>query len=127
AAFDAAADALPATTRLYDGTVTVRMREGGGRAVERKADFSILPEAPVIGIRPDFSGNEVAENSTAGFRIIAVSPQGERLALDGARWPLTKIERNYQWYRSDNSWNYEAVTTDRRIDGGRVDIGAGEP
>src|SRR5690606_358079 len=70
ATFETAGDALPATSRLYDGKVTVRMREGGGRAVERVASFAIRPEAPVIGIRPDFSGAEVAENSTAGFRII---------------------------------------------------------
>ncbi|RIK89023.1 MAG: hypothetical protein DCC69_00370 [Hyphomicrobiales bacterium] len=127
ATFEAAVDMLPATTRLHDGKVTVRMREGGGRAVERTAAFAIRPEGPVIGIRPDFSGDEVAENSTAGFRVIAASPQGERLALEGARWTLTKIERNYQWYRSNNSWNYEAVTVERRIDGGRIDISAGEP
>lgn len=127
ATFEAAVDALPSTTRLYDGKVTVRMREGGGRAVERTASFAIRPEAPVIGIRPDFSGAEVAENATAGFRVIAATPEGERLAIDGARWTLTKIERNYQWYRSNNSWNYEAIESESRVDSGIVDIAAGEP
>ena len=127
AAFEAVVDALPSTTRLYDGKVTVRMREGGGRAVERSASFSIRPEGPVIGIRPDFTGAEVAENAPAGFRVIAATPEGERLTIDGARWTLTKIERNYQWYRSGNSWNYEAIESESRIDAGRIDIDAGEP
>ena len=35
--------------------------------------------------------------------------------MPGALWTLVKVERNYQWYRSGNSWNYEPVTfTDRR-------------
>ena len=127
AAFEAGIDALPSTTRLYDGKVTVRMREGGGRAVERTTAFAIRPEGPVIGIKPDFAGDEVGENSIAGFRVLAATPQGERLALDGARWTLTKIERNYQWYRSNNSWNYEAVSVERRVESGRIDITAGEP
>ncbi len=128
AAFEAATGTLPFTTRLHDGKVTVRMREGGGRAVERSASFAIRPEAPVIGIRPDFSGTEVAENATAGFRLIAVTPEGEREAIEGARWTLTKIERNYQWYRSNNYWNYEAIESESRVADGRIDIAAtGDP
>ena len=127
ATFEVVADELPSTTRLLQAKVVVRMREPGGRAVERDTIVNIRPEQSVIGIRPDFSGNEVPENSTAGFRIIAASPDGNREALPGANWTLTKIERNYQWYRSNNSWNYEAVTLERRISSGRIDIAAEEP
>lgn len=128
AEFEAAAGALPFTTRLHDGKVTVRMREGGGRAVERTASFAIRPEASVIGIRPDFSGTEVQENSTVGFRIIAVTPEGEREAAAGARWTLTRVERNYQWYRSDGYWRYEAIESESRVADGRIDIAAaGDP
>ena len=35
---------LPSTTRLLDAEVTVRMREAGGRAVERSLDLGIRPE-----------------------------------------------------------------------------------
>ena len=128
AAFEAATGALPFTTRLYDGKVTVRMREGGGRAVERSTSFAIRPEASVIGIRPDFSGTEVQENATVGFRVIAVTPQGEREAIPAARWTLTRIERNYQWYRSDGYWRYEAIESESRVADGRLDIAAeGDP
>lgn len=123
----AAVDELPSTTRLLDARVTVRMREGGGRAVERATTLKIRPEATVIGIRPDFQGEQVAEDSTAGFRVIAVAPDGSRTALPGSLWTLTKIERNYQWYRSNNSWNYEAITTERRIAGGTIDVAAADP
>ena len=118
---------LPATTRLLEAKAVVRMRESGGRAVERSTTLAIRPDTTLIGIRPDFSGDEVAENSTAGFRVIAVSPEGDRIALPDALWTLSKIERNYQWYRSNDSWNYEAITVERKISEGRVDLSAQEP
>src|SRR5690606_29531885 len=68
ARFEAWVEQAPSTTRLLEAKVTVRMREGGGRAVERSTTVHIRPEAAVMGIRPDFAGTEVAENSTAGFR-----------------------------------------------------------
>jgi uncharacterized protein YfaS (alpha-2-macroglobulin family) len=125
--FSAPIDALPYTTALLEAQVTVRMRETGGRAVERRTTVKIRPEGSVIGIRPDAAGGEIRENSSAGFRVIAVSPEGEREALRGARWTLTKLERNYQWYRSDNAWSYEAIETESQVDGGTLEIGTGEP
>src|SRR5690606_38251687 len=125
--FSAPIDALPYTTALLEAQVTVRMRETGGRAVERRTTVMIRPEESVIGIRPDAAGEEIRENSNAGFRIMAVSPEGQREALRGARWTLTKLDRNYQWYRSDNAWSYEAIETESRVDGGSVDIGTDEP
>jgi uncharacterized protein YfaS (alpha-2-macroglobulin family) len=122
----ATVDELPSTTRLLDAKVSVRMREGGGRAVERSTTLKIRPETTVIGIRPDFQGEAVAENSSAGFRVIAVAPDGSRQALPGAVWTLTKIDRNYQWYRSNNSWNYEAITTERQVANGTIDLSAAD-
>ncbi|PWJ83877.1 hypothetical protein C7441_10736 [Pseudaminobacter salicylatoxidans] len=124
ATFPVALDQLPSTTRLLNAAVTVRMRESGGRAVERALDIGIRPQAGMIGIRPDFSGDEVPQGSTAKFSIIAANPSGERAALQGAQWSLVKIERNYQWYRSGNSWNYEPVTLTRAVANGRIDLAA---
>lgn len=124
ATFPVQVDALPSTTRLLNAAVTVRMRESGGRAVERSLDVGIRPESQMIGIRPDFSGDEVAQGGTAGFSLIAVDPQGQRIALPGAQWSLVKIERNYQWYRSGSYWNYEPVTYTRAVASGTLDLSA---
>src|SRR5690606_33558227 len=59
AEFDAPLDALPYTTALLNAQVVVRMREAGGRAVERRTALTILPQDAVIGIRPEFAGEEV--------------------------------------------------------------------
>ncbi|MGT2466920.1 hypothetical protein ACVOMV_21265 [Mesorhizobium atlanticum] len=37
-------DKLPSTTRLVNAKVTVRMREAGGRAVERSLDIGVRPQ-----------------------------------------------------------------------------------
>lgn len=127
ATFDVALDTLPSTTRLLKAEVVVRMREAGGRAVERSIDLPVAPASERIGIRPSFSGDEVPENSTASFRLIASEPDGTRTAVSGAHWSLVKIERRYQWYRQGDAWNYEPVTYTSEVASGSVDIGAGEP
>ena len=117
-------DQAPATTRLLTAEVVLRMREGGGRAVERSYDLGIASPGPVIGIKPQFEGSTVREGANAGFSVIAVAPDGERQDLAGMDWSLVRVERNYQWYRSNGSWNYEPVTFTTKIADGKVDATA---
>jgi uncharacterized protein YfaS (alpha-2-macroglobulin family) len=123
ATFPVEIDQLPATTRLLNAEVTVRMRESGGRAVEESTDIEIRPAGAMIGIKPEFSGEEVPQASVAKFSVIAVDPDGNREALADAQWSLVKVERNYQWYRNGSYWNYEPVTFTKAIANGKVDIG----
>jgi alpha-2-macroglobulin len=116
---------VPATTRLLTGTVAVRVREPGGRAVERTAKLGIAPAGNMIGIRSE-AGETVPENSTAAFRVIAVAPDGSRLAMAGLQWRLMRIDRQYQWYRDGNSWRYEPVDITRELLNGSVDAVAGD-
>ena len=113
---------LPSTTKLVNAKVTVRMRETGGRAVERSLNLAIRPQGDMIGIRPDFENDEVPQGGTAKFSLIAVDRDGKRKAMAGAQWSLVKVERNYQWYRNGSSWNYEPVTFTKSVANGAVDI-----
>ena len=124
ATFPVQIDALPSTTRLLTAGVTVRMRESGGRAVEETLDLDIKTQGDVIGIRPDFEGGEVPEGALAKFTVIAIDPDGERKALPAAQWSLIRVDRDYQWYRSGNSWNYEAMEHTKSISTGKLDIAA---
>ncbi|MER8480361.1 alpha-2-macroglobulin family protein [Mesorhizobium sp. M1163] len=123
ATFPVSVDQLPSTTKLVDAKITVRMRETGGRAIERSLNIGIRPQGHMIGIRPDFD-DEVPQGGTAKFSLIAVDPDGKREALKGAQWSLVKVERSYQWYRSSNSWNYEPVTFTKAVANGQVDLSA---
>jgi uncharacterized protein YfaS (alpha-2-macroglobulin family) len=122
ATFPVSVEQLPSTTQLVNAKVTVRMRETGGRAVERSLTLNIRPQGEMIGIRPDFT--QVPQGGTAKFSLIAVDPSGKRAALPGAAWSLVKVETNYQWYRSGNSWNYEPVTFTKAVANGAIDIAA---
>ncbi|HEY5597549.1 MAG TPA: alpha-2-macroglobulin family protein, partial [Kiloniellales bacterium] len=118
-----AAETLPDWSGPLEATVNIRLREGGGRAVERSQKFTIAPEGAQIGIRPLFDGDEVREGSDAGFEVIAIGADGRRKAVGEAGWSLVRIERDYQWYRGDSGWNYEPVDYARRIADGRIAIG----
>ncbi len=120
AEFPVSIDAIPSTTRFVNAEITVRMREGAGRAVERSIDVSVAPQTDMIGIRPGFAGDEVPEGSQASFSVIALDPDGERIDLANLSWKLERIERSYQWYRSNNSWNYEPVTTTSKVAAGVI-------
>lgn len=123
AEFDVVVGEAPEGAGPIEATVTVRMREGGGRAVERSATLPVAADEPLIGIRPLFGG-EVGQGETASFEVIAVGPDGQRVSMPGVVWSLVRIERNYQWYRSDGTWNYEPVTHTRKVADGRLDLAA---
>jgi uncharacterized protein YfaS (alpha-2-macroglobulin family) len=122
ATFPVTVDQLPSTTRLLKAKVTVRMKESGGRAVERSLDLAVKPEGALIGLSPQFDGESVPQGGVAAFKAIAVDADGKRTAANGLLWSLVKVERNYQWYRSGSYWNYEPVTFTRAVASGTIDV-----
>jgi uncharacterized protein YfaS (alpha-2-macroglobulin family) len=81
----------------------------------------------MIGVKPSFQGKSIAEGDKADFEIIFVSADGKRLARDGLRYELLKIESRYQWYRQNNYWEYEPVKSTARVSDGDVAIAADKP
>lgn len=125
---DLAVGDLPATTQLLNATVYIRMQETGGRALERSLVIPVKNQGPMIGIKPEFSG-DIAENSIASFNVIGVSADGQKQEMKGLRWKLSLLEREYQWYREGTAWKYETAfnarqlasgTTDAGLDGGKI-------
>jgi uncharacterized protein YfaS (alpha-2-macroglobulin family) len=122
-----APETLPDWSGPLEATVNIRLREGGGRAVEKAQKITIAPHGAQIGIRPLFAGGAVREGSEAGFEVIAIGADGQRQAAGEVGWSLVRIERDYQWYRGDSGWSYEPVDHARRIADGRIAIGAETP
>ncbi len=98
-------------------TVTATITEGSGRPVERQITRTVLPDGPMIGIRPLFDG-ALPEGAEAGFQMIAVG--AESLPV---RWTLNRIDRRYQWYQQDGNWSWEPVTTRSRVATGEATLG----
>ena len=96
------------------------MAESGGRAVERKLTLPVAADAPMIGVKPAFSGRSLADGANADFDVVMVAPDGKTLAQSGLRYELLRVETSYQWYRQNGQWEYEPVKrTERVADGTR--------
>ncbi len=117
----------PTSTRPQEAQIFIRMAEAGGRAVERKLVLPVLPTTAMIGVKPLFGDRNVAEGDKAAFDVVLVSPDGQRLARDGLRYELLKIESRYQWYRQNSAWEYEPVKSTTRVADGDVAVAADKP
>ncbi|MGE0238343.1 MAG: alpha-2-macroglobulin [Parvibaculaceae bacterium] len=118
---------LPTTSRPLKASFTIRMKEAGGRGVVRQASLPITSTGNMLGLKPEFDAGAVGEGQQAVFSAVAVDPQGNRVAAQGANWVLKRLTTTYQWYKTNNRWSYEAVTTARKVTGGTLDIAADEP
>lgn len=127
AEFEIAVPELPPSTKPLEATITIAMREAGGRAVEERLTLPVVAAGPMLGIRPTFAGGAVDEGGIASFDLIALDASGQRRALPGVRWELFRIERNFQWYRSSWGWSYEPVDYTTRVAEGTVDLVAEDP
>ncbi len=114
---------LPSSTRPFEAKFLVRMREGGGRAVEESLTLPVAPPTPLIGVRPLFSGDALGPGATARFDVVGVGADGGRTALTGLQWQLVKVEHSFQHYRSNGQWRVEPVTYTSRVAGGTIDVG----
>lgn len=119
---DLGVDAVPP----LEAAVTVRVREGSGRPVERTITRPLLPADPVIGIRPLFQGDAVSQGAEAGFQLVALGPDPRPVPMQ-LRWVLNRVETRYQWYALYGSWNWEAVTARTRVSEGTVTLDGTAP
>ncbi|MDO8877781.1 MAG: alpha-2-macroglobulin [Pseudolabrys sp.] len=127
ATFPVALDDVPVTSRPLEATVTISMAESGGRAVERKVTLPIAPDAPMIGVRPAFSGRSLADGANADFDVVMAAANGATLERKSLKYELLRIETTYQWYRQNGQWNFEPVKRTERVADGTVDAAAGKP
>ena len=110
-------------TRPLTMTVTTRIAEGSGRPVERQATSIVLPDAPMIGIKPAFDGY-VGEGGDASFDLIALAPDLTATPMT-VTWTINRIDRDYQWYQLYGSWSWEPLNRRSRVATGEVTLGAG--
>ena len=125
--FRVSLEKVPQATRPLEARVTVRLAEAGGRAVERKLTLPVTAAGPMIGVRPLFSGRSLGEGEQATFDVVVVGPDGAALTRSGLRYELLRVETRYQWYRRDNTWDFEPVKLTRRIADGQLNVAAGTP
>jgi len=102
--------------------VTARVQELSGRPVERRTQAQVLPDGPMIGIRPAFGEGVLGEGETAEFSVLALGPDLVPEAMQ-AEWTVNRVTVDYQWYSVNGNWNWETVTRRERIATGEVALG----
>jgi len=118
---------IPKTGRPLEAEFIIKLKETGGRAIERTVTLPVDTKEGRIGIKPLFGVQGVGEGEQAQFEIIALDAAGHRVAATDLRWTLSRIDQNWQWYLRDGNWGYEAATSTRRIDTGTLEAGAEGP
>ena len=127
AEFDVALSTVPESTQPLDATIVLRLAEPGGRAIERKLTLPVEPSAPMIGVKPLFSGKSLGDQDTASFDVVMVAPDGKAMEAKGLKWQLLSIESKYQWYRQSGYWEYEPIKITRRVADGSIDVSPDQP
>ncbi len=103
-----------AANRPLEAAFAVRLIEGSGRPVERRITRTLLPAAPVIGVKPAFDGGVVPQGTDARFDVVAVGPDA-KAADQAVHWTVNRLETDYQWYSLYGQWNWEVTTTRTRV------------
>jgi uncharacterized protein YfaS (alpha-2-macroglobulin family) len=106
-----------------DARLTLRLTEGSGRPVERQVTRRVMPDQPVIGIKPQFKDGVAPQGAEAAFDLIAVGPDEKTVDL-AAHWTINRLETNYQWYSVYGNWNWEVTTSRVRVAEGDVALAA---
>lgn len=117
--------AIPRTQRPLEADIIVRLKETGGRAIERTVKLPVDAKQSRIGIKPLFASTGVGEGEPAGFEIIMLDAAGKSSTAKGVAWSLTRLDTSWQWYNRDGSWVFDGVTIGRKIKSGALDIAAG--
>ena len=118
---------LAETTLPLKAVIKVSIHEPGGRTTDKTVEVPVRTHDVAIGMRPDFDDGSVAEQSKAGFELIAVNGDGKRIALSGLTYSWVREVTTYQWYQDSGEWKYQSVTRDRLVTNGTFAIGADAP
>ena len=111
---------LALEARPYTLSLRATVSDGASRPVERSLAAPLQPVAPVVGIRPSFSG-ALPQNSDAEFNLALVDPSGA-LATGELSWQVDRVQTRYQWFTLYGSWYWEPVSERERIADGVVAI-----
>ncbi|HVJ77650.1 MAG TPA: MG2 domain-containing protein, partial [Hyphomicrobium sp.] len=118
---------LPKTPKPLEAAISVKLREAGGRTIERNLTLPVDLKLERIGIKPLFENFTAPEDQNAGFDVVLLGTDNKPEAAGNLTWTLTRLDTNWQWYRRDGSWAYEAVTVKRKIGSGTLSTTAGTP
>ncbi|MEL6291414.1 MAG: alpha-2-macroglobulin, partial [Pseudomonadota bacterium] len=114
---------VPRTGRPLEAQVLVRLREPGGRTIERRTVRPVSADIARIGVKPAFKDATVREDTDASFTLVFLDRAGAPKPAANLTWQLVRLERHWQWYKRGASWSYDAVVIPRQVANGDVTTG----
>lgn len=110
------------TPKPLEAAISVKLREDGGRTIERNITLPVDLKLERVGIKPLFDNFTAPEGQNAEFDVVLLGGDGKQKAGSNLSWSLTRLDTNWQWYRRDGTWTYEAVTVKRKIASGALAV-----
>lgn len=117
----------PDNSRPLEAVVRATVFDIGGRPVSRELVLPVRHQPFVIGVKPRFEGDGVAEGATAGFDVIAVGPDGASIDKAELSYELYEEDYDYVWYEANGRWDYKVQVKDKRVTGGTLAVAADKP
>jgi uncharacterized protein YfaS (alpha-2-macroglobulin family) len=118
---------VPDTSGALQVQLAATVNDPAGRGVEADTTVPVRPAAPLIGIGEDFADDSVNEGTPAGFRIVAVGPDGQRVAMP-VQIRLVRQEPDWRLVVNGGQASYETVWQDEPVDSRDVTLpAAGAP
>ena len=114
---------LPDVTGALQAKVTATLNDPAGRPVSATETVPIRPTGPLIGIRAAASDGAVAPGEEAAFDVIAVSPDGARIAMP-VRVTLVRQVADWRLVVKSGVASYETTWRDEPVDSAAEAINA---
>jgi uncharacterized protein YfaS (alpha-2-macroglobulin family) len=116
----------PDTTQALKADITVDVNDPSGHGSRATASIPVRGTNPFIGIRPAFPDNAVNAGTEAGFDVVALRPDGSRMAMP-ARLRLVRERPDWHMVMHGRLASYETVWRDEPLETRTVDIPADAP
>ncbi len=107
--------------------VILKLRESGGRTIERKITLPVDLKIPRVGIKPGFSGGSAPEDDVVKFEVVQLNADSKPVAAQGVKWTLLRLSNTWQWYNRGGDWTYEQQVVSRKVASGSLDLAADAP
>jgi uncharacterized protein YfaS (alpha-2-macroglobulin family) len=116
----------PDTTHSLKASVTVGINDPSGHASLATIEIPVRPAGHLIGIKPAFTGSAVDAGTEAGFDLVAVAPDGTRVALP-AKLRLVRERPDWRLVMRGSLARYETVWRDEPLETTNIAIPADAP
>ena len=116
----------PDTTHPLKASVTVGINDPSGHAALAGTEIPVRPAGPLIGIRPAFTDGAVDAGAEAAFDLVAVGPDGARVAA-AAKLRLVRERPDWRLVMRGSLARYETVWRDEPLETTAIAIPADAP